>query len=72
MSSPRTRAFEPLYSLLRGFVVLAGATPIARVRAQAGERLAPAMRLAWLTQLPALPRTASGKLDRGRIARGDA
>jgi acyl-coenzyme A synthetase/AMP-(fatty) acid ligase len=57
-------------SVLRGFVVLAAATPIARVRAQAGERLAPAMRLAWLTELDALPRTASGKLDRHRIAGG--
>jgi amino acid adenylation domain-containing protein len=54
-------------AVLRGFVVLSGSTPIARVREQAIQRLSPAMRLAWLTQVDTMPRTASGKLDRRQL-----
>jgi acyl-coenzyme A synthetase/AMP-(fatty) acid ligase len=56
--------------VLYGFVTLAGGTAIARVREQATQRLPPASRLARLTPLDALPRTASGKIDRRRLALG--
>lgn len=49
---------------LVGYVVLAPATAISDARHAAVTRLSPAMRLARLTPLPALPRTASGKIDR--------
>jgi amino acid adenylation domain-containing protein len=49
---------------LLGYVVLAPATAISDVRRAAVARLTPAMRLARLTPLAALPRTASGKIDR--------
>ena len=55
-------------AVLRGFVVLGESAAMARVREQAQQRLAPAMRLAWLTRLDALPRTPSGKIDRRRIS----
>lgn len=49
---------------LLGYVVLAPATAISDVRRAAMARLSPAMRLARLTPVPALPRTTSGKIDR--------
>lgn len=49
---------------LLGYVVLAPSTAISDVRRAATARLSPAMRLARLTPLPALPRTTSGKIDR--------
>jgi len=52
---------------LHGYVVLAPGMEIARVRTAAMGRLAPAMRLAWLTEVAQLPRTATGKLDRRQL-----
>jgi len=49
---------------LLGYVVLAPQTAISDVRRAVVARLTPAMRLARLTPLPALPRTSSGKIDR--------
>lgn len=49
---------------LLGYVVLAPKTAITDVRRAAVARLSPAMRLARLTPLVALPRTTSGKIDR--------
>lgn len=49
---------------LFGYVVLAPETALSDVRRAALAKLAPAMRLARLTPVPALPRTSSGKIDR--------
>jgi acyl-coenzyme A synthetase/AMP-(fatty) acid ligase len=55
-------------TILHGAVVLDAAASLAVVRAEVMRRLTPAMRLARLRQVDALPRLASGKLDRTRIA----
>lgn len=52
---------------LLGYVVLAADARIAEVRKRAIARLTPAMRLARLTSVAALPRTPSGKIDRQRL-----
>lgn len=55
-------------TILQGAVVLEATASLSNVRAEVMQRLTPAMRLARLRQVDALPRLASGKLDRNRIA----